>query len=185
MKTIILIIFFTPLILIMACKDSEDEKSQEGSCVDTAYQMLSYSKSQNTPPWVDLTYTTFMEDGNRIFQVETPVYGNVCPSKNVDVYIVTFVYKPYPTGSSFHVVFKYRYGTMMDYGNSEYVFSPDGGLPHEFDFSMQDAYPTGAGAFYIIIQYEMISPTSDPAADLAYFKEAFVSTSINLTYTKY
>ena len=97
----------------------------------------------------------------------------------------TFFYKPYTAGSSFHLVFKYRYGTMMDHGNSEYVFSPDGGLPHKFHFSIQEAYPTGAGAFYVIIQYEMISPTSDPAADLACFKEAFVSTIIHLNYTKF
>lgn len=183
MKIIIFIILISPLVLIMGCK--KEEKKPEGSCVDTVSKMLSWQKSLNTPPWADPTYTTFMEEGNRIFQIETPAYGNVCPGKNVYVQAGTYVYKPYPAGSSFHMVFKYRYGTMMDYGNSEYIFSPDGGLPHKFDFSIQDAYPTGTGSFYIIIQYEMISPTSDPDADLAYFKEAFISTIILLDYTRY
>jgi hypothetical protein len=182
MKKIPLVILISSLILMLACKEKQNA---EGSCIDQVSHSLSWVKSQNTPPWVDPTFTTFMEGGARIFQVETQAYGNVCPLNSVYAQAGTYIYKPYPAGSSFHVVFKYRYGDMMDHGNSEYIFSPEGGSPHYFDFSIQDAYSTGGGAFLIIIQWEMISPTSDPDADLAYFKEAFSGTSLHLNYSRF
>jgi hypothetical protein len=73
---------------------------------------------------------------------------------------------------------------MMDKGNSAYNFNPEGTYT-DFDFSIQDAYSAGAGAFYFIIQWKIISPSSDPDADLAYFKEAFSSTILNFSYYKY
>lgn len=178
MRTIVfLLIFLSAPILLSTC-------NEEGlhPCGDYVNTIIDWEAAANTYPWTDPTWSTYLENGNRIFEVRSEEYSNVCPDNVIKIFTAASI--SYSDNREVRVKIRYRYGESGEYGGIESVFGSFGGYFFEFFFKIDDAYGKKPGKFYLYVRWE-IADAKDVETDFNNFKERFSRTKVNLSYYKY
>lgn len=179
MRTIVfLLIFLSAPILLSTC--GEDYLHVCGDYVNT---ILKWEATAKTYPWNDPTWSTYLKDGNRIFEVRSEVYSNVCPDNNIKIY-TTAKFSYYPDDKPMRMSVKYCYGESGEYGSYENIFNSFGWYWFEFTFSIDDAYKRSPGEFYLYVRWEIVD-AKDVDTDFNFFKDRFSDTMVSMSYYKY
>lgn len=178
MRTIaFLVIFLSAPIFLSTC--NEDPLHM---CGDFVTPIIKWEAAVNTYPWNDPTWNTYLKNGNRIFEVRSEVYSNVCPDNQIKISTSALIL--YSDIREIRMSIKYCYGESGKYGSEDYVFNGFGGYWFDLTFSIDDAYRTKPGEFYWYVRWEIVD-AKDVETDFKYFKERFSKAQVNLYYYKY
>jgi hypothetical protein len=132
------------------------------------------------------------DDSNRIFQVYTDPFENVCPDEHIQVRISGQRISYIPVDRTINLQVDYRYGYFGVYGNTyvtdSYSHPGSDGSTLWYNglttFGIKDAYQDEPGSFYLNIEWHMTKGSSE-TADLLYFKQLTIYCWVEVTLKYY
>lgn len=139
----------------------------------------------------DTCFFNYIQGNNRVFQVSSEVFHNVCPLEHIKAKFVSYINRPdsSQTERFFTMRLKYIYGPFGLYGNdipSDKIedFQTNYHVSGGNEFGIKNAYDTDPGAFFVELEW-LMENYQDEQVDKDYFIHYIDYAAIQIDYKEY